>query len=278
MEYVGLFLWLSLCLVLGTAIHKTISPTLRYRPMQVLALPGVMARKLAQTVAALVCGSTVTGVKIYEPEPQDITFSAPGASSVAKVLVPVAPLFACALLFQIAGGVLGAQLAEGLSPPSLASLDTLGLRDFARDTWALLVTIMNRGFAADWQSLKVHVLFLLTFSFALGTAVSLENLREALLGAALAVVAVALISGLTNAAATRDAASGLSRTAGWVASGRSMLFSTAAAAFVMLMYGVFLSLFAAIAVRIYEMLARPSRPANKSASTKRAGNTKRLAA
>ena len=259
MEYVGLFLWFSLCLSVGALIHRMLASSLSYRLLAFLSVPGVLVRKLSQSVVALVCGSTITKVRIYEVEPRDIGFEARGASTVAKALVPLVPLFGCAMALAVLNTALGSPLNLGYRPPALASLDGGGLRGFFQGAGVLLADLIRQGIALDWRNPNLYIFLALTFSLALGSCAPFNKLRDALIGAALFIVALALVSGLTSPPGPEAAAvSGTSSSAGWVLSVEGFVLDTAGLAFVMTVYGILLSLVAAFAVRMFELATKAS--------------------
>jgi hypothetical protein len=250
MEYMALFIWLCLCLLLGGLIHYVMTGALTHRPIQLLAAPGMVMRKFTMTLTALLCGGTVTRVRIYELSSRDINFEADGTAGVAKVLVPLAPLFGGALAVMALNTAFGAPLQFDYTPPSLASLDGGGLRGFLQGTGALLTRVVRQGTRADWNSPRIYVLFALLFSMALGGCAPLERIKEAALGAGLLAVLLALVSTV----AVRRAPGGVSVAAPWFAGARDFVVTASAAAFVMMVYGMLVAIAVGVVVRIYELI------------------------
>ncbi|MFO8006291.1 MAG: hypothetical protein R6V05_00990 [Candidatus Brocadiia bacterium] len=251
MEYVALFIWLSLCLVLGGMIHYAMAGALTHRFVQVLAAPGMVIRKFTMSLAALACGATVTRVSIYEISSRDIDFTADGVSSVAKAVAPVAPLFGCAAAMVVLNGAFGDPLRFDYTPPALASLDTVGLRGFLMGTGRLLSAAVRQVRQVDWRSPRLYVLFGLMFSLALGAAASLERIREALLGAGLLAAALALASSI----AVQHGPADLPATApSWFVAARAAIVSTSVAGFVLMFYGMLAAIVVGMAVRIFELV------------------------
>jgi len=275
MEYMALFIWLCLCLLLGGTIHYAMRGALSHRPIQLLAAPGMVMRKFTMTLVALVCGGTVTRVRIYELSSRDINFEADGTSGVAKVLVPLAPLFGGALVVMALNTMFGEPLQFDYTPPSLASLDGGGLRGFLQGTGSLLTRVVRQGTRSDWSSPRIYVLFALLFSMALGGCAPLERIKEAALGAGLLAVLLALVSTV----AVRGGADGLSVAAPWFSSTRGFVVTTSAAAFVMMVYGMLVAIFVGIAVRVYELIVNRGKGGGtkKSASLPSAGERKEAA-
>jgi len=275
MEYMALFIWLCLCLLLGGTLHSAMRGALAHRPIQLLAAPGMVMRKFTMTLVALVCGGTVTRVRIYELSSRDINFEADGTSGVAKVLVPLAPLFGGALVVMALNTMFGEPLQFDYTPPSLASLDGGGLRGFLQGTGSLLTRVVRQGTRSDWSSPRIYVLFALLFSMALGGCAPLERIKEAALGAGLLAVLLALVSTV----AVRGGADGLSVAAPWFSSTRGFVVTTSAAAFVMMVYGMLVAIFVGIAVRVYELIVNRGKGGGtkKSASLPSAGERKEAA-
>jgi hypothetical protein len=250
MEYAALFIWLSLCLVMGGLIHSVMAGALSHRPVMLLAAPGMVVRKFSMTLAALICGGTVTRVRIYELSSRDIDFRADGTTSVAKVLVPLAPLFAGAAAMAVLNGMFGSPLSLSHEPPVLASLDSGGVRGFILGTWGLLSDVVRQGLASDWGNPRLYVLFALVFSLALGACEPMERVRQAILGAALLALALALLSTI----AVRRVGV-LAATPAWLQATQAFVVRSSAVAFGMMVYGMFAALIVGFSVRIYELLS-----------------------
>ncbi|MFO7956380.1 MAG: hypothetical protein R6X33_04725 [Candidatus Brocadiia bacterium] len=263
MEYMALFIWLCLCLLLGGLIHYVMTGALAHRPIQLLAAPGMVMRKFTMTLTALLCGGTVTRVRIYELSSRDINFEADGTAGVAKVLVPLAPLFGGALAVMALNTAFGAPLHFDYTPPSLASLDGGGLRGFLEGTGALLTRVVRQGARADWRSPRIYVLFALLFSMALGGCAPLERIKEAALGAGLLAVLLALVSTV----AVRRGPGGMSVAAPWFANARDFVVTASAAAFVMMVYGILVAIAVGVVVRIYELIVNRGKGGGRKKKT-----------
>ena len=250
MEYAALFIWLSLCLVMGGLIYSMMAGALTHRPVMLLAAPGMVLRKFSMTLAALVCGGTVTRVRIYELSSRDIDFRADGTSSVAKVLVPLAPLFAGAAAVVMLNGMFGGPLNLSYEPPALTSLDSGGLRGFILGTWSLLNNVVRQGLKSDWGNARLYVLFALVFSLALGACEPMERVRQAILGAGLLAIGLALLSTIAVRRAGVIAA-----TPTWLQVTRAFVVRSSAVAFAMMVYGMFTALVVGFTVRIFELLS-----------------------
>lgn len=263
MEYTALFVWLSLCLVLGGLMRTVMAGALTHRFVMLLAAPGMIIRKFTMTLTALLSGATVTRVRVYELSSRDIDYRADGAASIAKVLVPLAPLFGTAVAMIALNEMFGRPLKLDYSPPALASLDTGGFRGFFHGTWLLLSSVVRQAMRSDWQSLKLYVLFALIFSLALGSCSAMNRVKEAILGAGLLAVVLALLSSI----AVRRA-EGMAATPAWFVALRSFVVSCSGVAFIMMVYGLLTSLVVGVAVRMYELItgSRSRRPARARAA------------
>jgi len=272
MEYVALFLWFSLCLLLGSVMHTVLRGPISYRVIALATTPGVVVRKFSQTVAALVCGGTVTGVKIYETSPRDISFKAEGIPSVAKVLVPVAPLFGCVLVLGGLNALLGYPLQLDYAPPPLASLDAGGMSGFFKGIWLLLSGLVGQALRADWRSPEFYVMLVLIFSLALGACEPVGKLREALAGVGLLVVGLALVCGLVarpaGVGAVAASASPPGRAELWVSAARGFMVDCAGVAFALMLFGMLEALAVGVVTRVYEMFS--GKPARSVASKRSA--------
>jgi hypothetical protein len=250
MEYAALFAWLTLCMLLSAVMHHVMAGSMRHRMMQLLAAPGMVVRKLSMTVVALVCGATVTRVRVYEVSSRDIDFQADGASSVAKALAPLGPFFAAAAVAAVLNAAFGRPLTLDYTPPALSSLDAGGVGGFLSGTWALLSGAVRQTVSADWHSARLYVLFALLFSLALGASVEFGRLREAVLGAALLSLAMALLSTI----AVRRAA-GMAAAPGGLSAARGVVLRNAGIAVALVLYGLLASVVVGVAVRLYELVA-----------------------
>jgi len=249
MDYLALFLWLALCLVLGGLMHSVIDGTLRYRPVRILAAPGIIVRKLSLTIAALLCGGRVTNAHLYELRTQDVDF---GPAGVSRVIVPLAPLFGCALALLALNHALGHPLHTVSRVPPFTALDASGVKGFATATWQMLADVIRQSVHTGWREPRAGLLLVATFGLGLGSSTPLERIKEPVLGSALLAVAVAL----TAAMSARHGVAGVTTQPPWFAATRDALLATSAAAFIMLTYGLFTALLVGIAVRVYEVLAR----------------------
>jgi hypothetical protein len=252
-EYTALFIWLTLCLVLGGLISYVMAGARTHRAVQFLAAPGMVIRKFSMTVTALLCGASITRVRVYELSSEDIDFQAEGISSIAKVLAPLSPLFGCAVVMTAVNAAFGDPLRLECAPPALASLDSGGLKGFLAGTWALLDTGVRQGLKANWHSANLYVLFALIFSLALGASAPMRRVREAILGAGLLAVSLALLSSISVRRAGVVAA-----TPTWFGSVRGFVVNRSGVAFMMMVYGMFAALVVGLVVRLYELTTRTS--------------------
>lgn len=254
MEYMALFIWLSLCLILGGAMHFVMAGALANRFVMLLAAPGVLIRKFTMTVTALLCGGTVTRVSIYELSSRDVEFEAEGTASVGKVLVPLAPLFGAAAVMVTLNRLFGSPLNLNYTPPALSALDSAGLGGYFRGTWALLTSVVRQATHANWSSTSFYVLFALVFSLAVGACAPMERVREAIMGAALVAVMLALLSSIS----IQRGPDALPSSPAWLTGVRSMIVRFSGVAFIMMVYGMLGALVVGIIVRLYEIVTRSS--------------------
>ncbi|MFW6189940.1 MAG: hypothetical protein ACOC7T_05855 [Planctomycetota bacterium] len=247
MEYTALFVWLTLCLILGATIRSVMAGALTHRPVQFVAAPGLFIRKFSMSLTALACGATLTRARVYDLSERDVDFEADGAGSVAKVLVPLAPLFGCATAMVALNAMFGRPLHLDYSPPGLDSLDAGGVQEFVAGTWSILAQVVRRGARADWGNPRLYVLFGLTFSLSIGASTELSRAREAVLGAGLLAVGLALFCSLS----LRGFRGG--DPLAWPAEVREFVVRYSAVAFVMMVYGMLTALVVGMIVRVYEM-------------------------
>jgi hypothetical protein len=251
MEYLALFIWLALCLLMGALMHFAMAGALTHRGVQLLAAPGMVIRKVSMVMTALVCGATVTKVSIYELSAHDIDFRAEGMASVGKVLVPLAPVFGGAVAMMQLNALFGSPLNLHYAPPDLSALNGTGFKGFFHGTWLVLSSVVSQAIQADWHSLRLYVLFALVFSLALGACAPMERVKEALLGGALLAVVMALLSSIALRKAGVVAAS-----PGWFTTARAFIVDCSGIAFLMMVYGMLAALAVGGTVRIYEMMAK----------------------
>jgi len=251
MEYLALFIWLALCLLTGALMHFAMAGALTHRGVQLLAAPGMVIRKVSMVMTALVCGGTVTKVSIYELSAHDIDFKAEGMASIGKVLVPLAPVFGGAVAMMQLNALFGSPLNLHYAPPDLSALNGTGLKGFLHGTWLVLSSVVSQAIQADWHSLRLYVLFALVFSLALGACAPMERVKEALLGAGLVAVVLALFSGIAVRKAGVIAAS-----PGWFTTARTFIVDCSGIAFLMMVYGMLTALAVGGTVRLYEMMAK----------------------
>lgn len=259
MAYVALFLWFAVSLLIGSGIHRILQGTSSYRLVRFLSTPGIAARKFAQTLTALICGATVTGVQAYDASEPDIRFDAEGATSVARVLVPFTPLLCCAVVMAAVNGIMDSPLQFVSAPPSLPSLDATGIRSFVQGAGSALTQMGEQTIQANWQSLKVYVLLAAIFTLALGASVPIERLRDAMLGAALVSVVVALTCGLLASPGGGSAEPvAPSAAARWALSLQAFVQSCSGLAFAMMVIGMLEAILLGVGVRIYELAKKQS--------------------
>ena len=251
MEYLALFIWLALCLLMGALMHYIMASPLTHRAVQLLAAPGMVIRKISMVIAALVCGGTVTKVSIYELSAHDIDFRAEGMASVGKVLVPLAPVFGGAVAMMQLNGMFGGPLNLHYAPPDLAALNGTGFKGFLNGTWLCLSSVVSQAIQADWHSLRLYVLFALVFSLALGACAPMQRVKEALLGAGLLAVVLALLSSI----AIRRAGVAAS-TPDWFTTTRTFVVDCSGIAFLMMVYGMLAALAVGGLMKLYEVVSK----------------------
>jgi len=253
-----MFVWLVICLLFGGLMHAALRTAFNYKWVKLLAAPGVGLRKLAMTVAALVTGATVTQVNIYRTSERDIGFTAEGVAGVSKVLVPLAPLFACALALRAVNAMLGTPLGLDFSPPVILSLDTGGAMGFTRRLLALMVELVRQSSGADWGDPKLYVLLAFIFSLSLGAGVPFDKFRESLLGVAVLVVGLAVICallGLRSGADTAAAPAGSGVAVEWILSARAFVTGTAGMALIMMLCGILAAVAVGVVARVFDMVS-----------------------
>ena len=124
-------------------------------------------------------------------------FNADGISSVAKAFVPLMPLFGCAAVMMALNSLFLHPFRLNYTPPELSAFDGGGIKGFMLGTWDLLTQVVKRGASVDWSNLRLYVLLALTFSLALGAAATFEQVKEAILGAGLLAVALAVFCSIS---------------------------------------------------------------------------------
>jgi hypothetical protein len=262
MEFAALFVWIGLCLLLGGLLHFVMKGALSHRGILILAAPGMALRKLAMTLVALVFGGTVTRVRIYELSSRDIDFQADGPSSVAKVMAPLAPLFGCAVALSALNAAFGRPLDLSYSMPGLSAVNGVGLQRFVAATWGMLSQVVRQGLGANWSNPRLYLLLGLAFSLALGACEPMERVRQAILGAALLAVALAVMS-------TIAVRRGFIATAPpWFTATNAFVLSQAAVAFAMMVYGLMAALVVGLGVRVYEVASRLGGSSKKPKATR----------
>ncbi len=262
MPYVALFIWLAMCPLLGGVMHHILRSAFSYRLVGFLAAPGLVVRKLAMTVAALVTGATVTQVNIYNLKDRDIGFDASGISTTARVLVPLAPLFACAIALQIVNAMLGRPVDLAYEPPALSSLDAGGASGFMLGMWNLMSQLVRHVAQADWGSLKLYALLGFLFSLSLGACVRFGKFHDAILGVALLALGLAALSalfglggGLAPGAGSAPGGGSSSRLA---LSLRAGVMTASGTAVVMMLGGLLAAILVSTTARVLEMVGLAS--------------------
>jgi small-conductance mechanosensitive channel len=227
-----------------------------FRVVAFLALPGLMVRKIAMTAAALFSGATVTGVNAYKLDNDEIEFNAEGISSVARVLVPLAPLFACVIVLQAINGFLGTPMSLSYEPPGVSHLDAGGAKGFLLGLWDLMSGLVRQFVKADWGSLRLYILLAFLFSLSLGASVSFTRLREAFLGVVLVCLVMAASAALLGGGGglwSVRAESPAARTQHWI---QSATMETGGMALVMMLGGMLAALCVGLLARLLAMAGK----------------------
>ena len=254
MPYVALFIWLAMCLLLGGVMHHILRVAFTYRLVGALAAPGLVVRKLAMIVAALLTGATVTQVNLYDLKDRDIGFDADGISITARVLVPLVPLFACAIALQIVNAMLGRPVDLAYEPPALSSLDAGGAGGFLLGMWGLMSQLVRHVAQADWGSLKLYALLGFLFSLSLGACVRFGKFHDAILGVTLLALGLAALSALFGLAPGSGSAPGGGNVARLASSLRAGVMTTSGTAVVMMLGGLLAAILVSTAARVLEMV------------------------
>jgi len=266
MDYVALFVWLMVCVTLGAFMHAILSSALSYKVLRWLSAPGVAVRKFSMSLAALLGGGTVTHANVYDVSERDVAFHADGASRVSKMLVPLAPLFGCAVVLQIVNTVMGHPIDLGFGAPALSSLDAGGAVGFADALWGVARELVLRIVRADWASPALYVLLLFAFSLSLGASVSFDRFRQSFFGVLILVLALATVCALLGVPSgvwsSRPAP--VAALAAWVEALRGFIMSVAGMAVVMMLFGMLASVLTGIIVRVYELFSHAAADTGKS--------------
>ena len=256
MEYVALFVWLMVCVTLGALMHAILQSAMSYRVLKWLSAPGVIVRKFAMSAGALVGGGTVTHANAYRVSERDIGFTGEGPARLSRLLVPLAPLFACALVLQAANALLGHPINLDFGAPPVSSLDASGAAGFLDGLWSVLTALVYQIVSANWGSLSLYVLLVLAFSLSLGASVSFDRYRESFLGVTLLTVSLALVCGLFGVPSglTLGRPTALATIGSWLEAVRAFVMNVAGMAVVMMMFGILASIVAGVLTRIYELI------------------------
>ncbi|MFP4027720.1 MAG: hypothetical protein ACLFWL_08015 [Candidatus Brocadiia bacterium] len=255
MEFVAMFIWLSLCLLIGAMMHSLLHSSFSYKFLLWIAAPGVIIRKFAIAVTAMLTGATVDRANIYHISEREVAFTGEGFATVSKFMVPIAPLFICALVLQGANAALGSPLSLDLEAPEISSFDAGGFHVFIKGLGFLIVSLVRNVFQAEWGNFRLYVLFLLLFSLSLGAGVPLDKVRNSLIGIIILVLVLTLLctlfkvpSGPVNPfGPPRKSAFAIKRL-------RDFLMETSAMALIMMLCGMLTSVMTGIGVRIFEII------------------------
>ena len=128
MEYCALFVWLTLCLLVGAAVHYVLAGAMETQLVKLISAPGTIVRKFTMALTALFCGATLTKAKLYELSDRDVDFSADGISSISKALVPLMPLFGCAAVMMVLNAMFLHPFRLDYTPPAISAFDSGGIR------------------------------------------------------------------------------------------------------------------------------------------------------
>jgi hypothetical protein len=249
MEYIALFVWICLCLMLSWLVHIVGASTERYRVLQFLALPGAAVRRCSMAAAVMLTGGTITRGEAYTLTNRDVEFDSDGPAGIARAVVPLAPLFGGALALTVLNRLAGSPMALSRPAPVFPALDVAGLKVFLSATWALVADSMQGLRVLPWSSPATWVLLLATLTLALGAGQALNHCRNAVVGAGLLVIAMALVA----AVASRQGPAGLVEQPAWIVATRAFLLDCTSVAFCLTFYGLLLSLVLGIGVRLVEL-------------------------
>ncbi len=255
MEYVSLFIWLGICLALGTSMHRLFSSVRQSGWFKWISAPGIVVRKLAMALAAMFTGATLTSTNIYKVSERDIGFNGDVAGGIPRFIVPVAPIFLCAVVLHAANQMLGAPLELTMESPQLSDFSIDGAAAFFENLWNLLSSVVRQVADGEWSRPRFYVFIALALSLALGAGTTFSKFRQSLLGSLLFVIALGILcsifgvpqSGLSIFSGTHPAVE-------LVASVRNFVFETTQWALVMMLFGIVLATIVGLLVRLFEMM------------------------
>ena len=249
-----MFIWFTLCLLLGALIHSVIKGAIGYRAVAWLTVPGTIVRKLSQALTALVCGARVSRCDLYEAAPRDIEYGGEWSAKAADMLVPLAPIFGCVLALSLLNGPTGSPLSLDYGPPPLPSLDLAGLRAFLQGLMQMAFGLLQQVYTR--AGLGFIAMLLLACSFSVGISEPVERLKMAIPGVGIVVLTVAVLSGLATSArlpAPLLSWLGISSARAGMAAVRAMLVDYAGRALMLVFIGLGFSLAVGLVVRTYEL-------------------------
>ena len=264
MEYVSLFIWLAACLAVAGIVDRLLQGALSYRLVQILVLPGAVVRNLSQSLAALMCGATLTDANAYTVNSDGVKTSGGTPSQVAGALTPVVPLLGCGAAAVVLQGAVGGPLPLSVSAPTLGSFSAQGVESFVSQTVTLVRVVALSVWRADFAQTGTWVMLVLSFGLAAGMTISFSALKRAVVGAVVLVGAV----GVLDFVLPRLGLSG-----GWLGSGslslRPSIESLAGVASVVLIVGLAGSVVVIALVKAWNAVGAGSSASGRSAGGSR---------
>ncbi|MFW6457742.1 MAG: hypothetical protein ACOC0A_05545, partial [Planctomycetota bacterium] len=239
MEYVSLFLWLAICLALGTSMHRLFASAQQSGWFKWISAPGIFVRKLAMALAAMFTGATLTNVNLYRVSERDIGFNGDVIGGIPRFIVPVAPLFLCAVVLHAANTMLGEPMDISMTSPELSAVSIDGAADFFENFWNLLSRIVRQVARGEWSHLDFYLFIALALSLALGASTTFAKFKEAVLGSLLLVIAMAVFCSIFGVPQSGGSIlNGAHPATNLIESIRNFVFETTQWALVMMLFGI----------------------------------------
>ena len=187
--YLFVFIAGVIVIAISYALDRLWAVAIPVRPLYLfIRLPGVVLHECAHIVGCLLTGARIHTIVLFSKEGGSVTYARPKLPFIGDVIISTAPLFLLPLALSFVTWIFGMYLGCVFPafPPALTSSDHL--LDLTRAIFSTFSDNLVTGFNG-WFLLYLY----LTTSLVISTAPSSQDMKNAIAGSLLLVLAGILI-------------------------------------------------------------------------------------